>query len=184
VYAEFPEFRIEEYLPGRSLMVQQFRDPELVLRIAELTARLHSQDIGSPHPVSVPETEAPLSAREMHLSREPCLFVNLVKWLAKAKTVRFESPQEETTTDSRTATELARKRDILNALDLQSGALDHEVQWLRAQLSDVQSPVVFCHNDLQHGNFLYAPGLLFVFRMLWFVREVDLALQATEQTKN
>lgn len=32
--------------------------------------------------------------------------------------------------------------------------LNGEFQWLRQKMDDVNSPVVFCHNDMQEGNIL------------------------------
>lgn len=196
--AEFAGGRFEECIAGRSLTLSQMRESGISLRIAELTASLHVQSVGSALPVpslralssdltskdiaqsdSKDDAKDKVHARKddkdthkandakhsksdvddkeeasMYISREPSLFVKLKEWLARAKSVRFAVPSDVGDELSPQQKDQVRKQAILDSFHLQSNVIDRELEWLHDLLAPFESPVTFCHNDLQIGNIL------------------------------
>ncbi|CAH2988241.1 unnamed protein product [Chilo suppressalis] len=124
LHGVFSGGRIEEYIPARSLLTKELSEPALSMKIAEKMAAIHSMDVP--------------------LSKEPnWLWKTMGKWL---KTVREE----------RLAGNIQGKNDDEKKIikTLKSIDFEKEIEWLKKFIALVDSPVVFCHNDLQEGNIL------------------------------
>ncbi|XP_053205755.1 choline/ethanolamine kinase-like [Panonychus citri] len=81
---------------------------------------------------------------DVPINKEPTwLFDNMYSWLESARRVDLKMVKPEYRC-------VAKK--------LLSFPYEDELIWLKSFLSSVQSPVVFCHNDLQEGNILL-PGI-------------------------
>lgn len=74
------------------------------------------------------------------------------KWLSDKMNKWLEYIRTNITIDS-----LPEDRKEL-ASNLLSTNFEAEVEWLRIQFPKVDSPVMFCHNDLQEGNILFPGG--------------------------
>lgn len=74
----------------------------------------------------------------------PILFTNIRNWLTAARKVKFSDSEKH-----------VQKVEILNRLDLQSTSYDDEITWLEGFLKRFHSPIVFCHNDAQEGNWMW-----------------------------
>ncbi|XP_037300235.1 choline kinase A2 isoform X2 [Manduca sexta] len=130
LHGVFSGGRIEEYIPARPLLTKELSEPALSMKIAEKMAAIHSMDVP--------------------LSKEPnWLWKTMGKWL---KTVK-----EERLTGHSTGKNDEEQRVIkqLKAVDF-----DKEIEWLKKFIATVDSPVVFCHNDMQEGNILLLEDVL------------------------
>uniref|UniRef100_A0A023FM34 Putative choline kinase n=1 Tax=Amblyomma cajennense TaxID=34607 RepID=A0A023FM34_AMBCJ len=124
LYGVFPGGRLEEYIPARALTLQQLKDPEISLLIANKLARVHV-------------LQAPLV-------KEPTwLFNNMNRWLKYARSIKVDT---------------VPIKDQNMAVKLLTFDLAAEVSWLKGFLAKTESPIVFCHNDLQEGNILFMDG--------------------------
>ncbi|XP_063898670.1 choline/ethanolamine kinase isoform X1 [Helicoverpa armigera] len=126
LHGVFSGGRIEEYIPARPLLTKELADPSLSMKIAEKMAAIHSM--------------------EVPLNKEPnYLWKTMYKWL---KTVKEE----------RLAGTIQGKNEEEERIikQLKNTDLEKELEWLKKFLATVESPVVFCHNDLQEGNILLA----------------------------
>ncbi|XP_077517922.1 choline/ethanolamine kinase isoform X2 [Amblyomma americanum] len=124
LYGVFPGGRLEEYIPARALTLQQLKDPEISLLIANKLARVHV-------------LQAPLV-------KEPTwLFNNMKRWLKYARSIKVDT--------------VPIKNQNM-AVKLLTFDLAAEVSWLKGFLAKTESPIVFCHNDLQEGNILFMDG--------------------------
>ncbi|CAH2101724.1 unnamed protein product [Euphydryas editha] len=124
LHGVFSGGRIEEYIPARSLLTKELSEPALSMKIAEKMAAIHSMDVP--------------------LSKEPnWLWKTMGKWMKTVKEERL-SPSYNVKNDE--------ERRIIK--QLKSVDFDKEVEWLKKFLATVDSPVVFCHNDMQEGNIL------------------------------
>ena len=101
----------------------------------------------SPDDLKDRETSAKIAKRlaELHAcpvngDRRPALWRKLDSWIESALEITFTGPSENA---------------ALQSLNLPRVA--SEIQWLKSRLSDVPSPVVFCHNDALAGNILERP---------------------------
>ncbi|XP_045457917.1 choline/ethanolamine kinase [Melitaea cinxia] len=124
LHGVFSGGRIEEYIPARALLTKELSEPALSMKIAEKMAAIHSMDVP--------------------LSKEPnWLWKTMGKWL---KTVKEE----------RLSTNNTGKNDEEQHIikQLKSVDFEKEIEWLKKFLTTVESPVVFCHNDMQEGNIL------------------------------
>ncbi|KAL4712178.1 hypothetical protein ACJJTC_011039 [Scirpophaga incertulas] len=124
LHGVFSGGRIEEYIPARALLTKELAEPALSMKIAEKMAAIHSMDVP--------------------LSKEPnWLWKTMAKWL---KTVR----------DDRLSGNINGKNDEEYRVIKQLKTVDFEkeIEWLKKFIATVDSPVVFCHNDLQEGNIL------------------------------
>ncbi|CAB3233538.1 unnamed protein product [Arctia plantaginis] len=124
LYGVFSGGRIEEYIPARPLLPKELADPAISMKIAEKMAAIHSL--------------------ELPLSKDPnWIWKNCYKWLKTVKEdqasggLKGKNPEEE------------RIIKMMGAVDF-----DKELKWLKKFLATVDSPVVFCHNDMQQGNIL------------------------------
>ncbi|XP_063545529.1 choline/ethanolamine kinase [Cydia strobilella] len=92
--------------------------------------------------MKIAEKMAAIHSMDIPLSKEPnWLWKTMGKWIKTAKEERLTGNgknEEENNIIKR-----------LRAVDFEK-----EVEWLKKFLSTVDSPVVFCHNDLQEGNIL------------------------------
>ncbi|CAH0712797.1 unnamed protein product, partial [Brenthis ino] len=124
LHGVFSGGRIEQYIPARSLLTKELSEPALSMKIAEKMAAIHSMDVP--------------------LSKEPnWLWKTMGKWM---KTVKEDRLSSNVT---------AKNEEEQNIIkQLKSIDFDKEVEWLKKFLATVESPVVFCHNDMQEGNIL------------------------------
>ncbi|XP_049883756.1 uncharacterized protein LOC126379153 isoform X2 [Pectinophora gossypiella] len=124
LFGVFSGGRIEEFIPARALLTRELADPALSMKIAEKMAAIHSMEIP--------------------LSKEPTfIWKTMAKWLKTVKDECFNNGVK----GKNEAEEKAIKR-------LREINYDHEIEWLKKYLATIDSPVVFCHNDLQEGNIL------------------------------
>ncbi|KAL3178050.1 hypothetical protein MRX96_038589 [Rhipicephalus microplus] len=78
------------------------------------------------------------------LVKEPTwLFNNMNRWLKYARTIKVDTVPIKNHT---------------MAVKLLTVDLAAEVNWLKEFLAKTESPIVFCHNDLQEGNILFMDG--------------------------
>ncbi|KAJ0183016.1 hypothetical protein K1T71_000992 [Dendrolimus kikuchii] len=124
LHGVFSGGRIEEYIPARPLLTKELAEPALSMKIAEKMAAIHSMDVP--------------------LSKEPnWVWKTMGKWLKTAKEERLAG-----TTPGKNEEE-QRIIKYLKTVDF-----DKEIEWLKKFIATVDSPVVFCHNDMQEGNIL------------------------------
>ncbi|XP_047513798.1 choline/ethanolamine kinase isoform X3 [Pieris napi] len=92
--------------------------------------------------MKIAEKMAAIHSMEVPLSKEPnWLWKTMSKWLRTAREERF------TVHDLK-----GEERKIMERL--RSVDWDAEIEWVRKLTNTVNSPVVFCHNDMQEGNVL------------------------------
>ncbi|KAI5637045.1 choline/ethanolamine kinase domain-containing protein [Phthorimaea operculella] len=128
LFGVFSGGRIEEFIPARALLTKELSEPAISMKIAEKTAAIHSMDIP--------------------LSKEPnYIWKSMYKWLKTVKEECFTNGIKGKNEIEQTA---IRKLKEMN--------YDNEIEWLKKYLMPFESPVVFCHNDLQEGNILILEG--------------------------
>ncbi|CAH2208349.1 jg27481 [Pararge aegeria aegeria] len=121
LHGVFSGGRIEEYIPARSLLTKELSEPAISMKIAEKMAAIHSMDVP--------------------LSKEPnWLWKTMGKWMKTARDERL-APNAVGKT--------AEEQNVIKELKLID--FEKEIEWLKKFVSSVDSPVVFCHNDLQEG---------------------------------
>lgn len=124
LHGVFPGGRLEEFIPARPLKTKELSDPEISRIIGEKMAQIHSLDVP--------------------ISKEPTwLWDTMGRWMDNTRMILSSAkilPGQEEAPAAR----------ILRLMP----NLDGESEWLRAYLTQLRSPVVFCHNDLQEGNIL------------------------------
>ncbi|XP_052758111.1 choline/ethanolamine kinase isoform X2 [Galleria mellonella] len=124
LHGVFSGGRIEEYIPARPLLSKELSDPAISMKIAEKMAAIHSMDVP--------------------LSKEPnWLWKTMAKWL---KTVREERLSSTNHGKNEQEQQVIKK--------LKSVDYEKEIEWLKKFIATIDSPVVFCHNDMQKGNIL------------------------------
>lgn len=125
LYGIFPEGRLEEYIPARSLTCSELKDPDISAVIARKLARVHTL--------------------EVPINKEPTwMFDKMQRWLDYARNnICVEKLERE-------------KRFLADQLLTQN--FEAEIEWLKTFLLKAQSPILFCHNDLQQGNILFPDG--------------------------
>lgn len=124
LHGVFSGGRIEGYIPARPLLTRELSEPALSMKIAEKMAAIHSMDVP--------------------LSKEPnWLWKTMAKWLRTAKEDRLAAEAQGKNEEEQ------RIIKYLKSIDF-----DKEIEWLKKFIATVDSPVVFCHNDMQEGNIL------------------------------
>ncbi|XP_068621922.1 choline/ethanolamine kinase [Battus philenor] len=124
LHGVFSGGRIEEYIPARPLLTKELSEPALSMKIAEKMAAIHSMDVP--------------------LSKEPnWLWKTMFKWL---RTVRDERLSQNAAGKNEEEQEIIKQ---LKAVDFEK-----EIEWMKKFSASIDSPVVFCHNDMQEGNIL------------------------------
>jgi len=131
LYGIFPGGRLEEYIPARAMTCRELRDPSLSGIIARKLANVHCLDVP--------------------INKEPTwLFTTMRTWLS---TIESRSSLEESSSSS--SSNSSRCDSNPNVMrELLAFDFDGEIDWLEQFLKKVNSPTVFCHNDLQEGNIL------------------------------
>jgi len=131
VYGVYPWGRVERYLSdSRTLSTTEYASPEYLPKVARLLGQFHAHS-SSLTPLC---TDTGKDSRLGH---------RLYQWFKIASSVRFEGDDPED----------RRKHRKLEALDL-NNSVKTEIEWFLKEVSEVKSPVVFCHCDLQEGNVL------------------------------
>ncbi|XP_069356952.1 choline/ethanolamine kinase isoform X1 [Maniola hyperantus] len=124
LHGVFSGGRIEEYIPARSLLTKELAEPAISMKIAEKMAAIHSMDVP--------------------LSKEPnWLWKTMAKWMRTARDERLAPDSVGKTEEEQNIIKQLKPIDF-----------EKEIEWLKKFVSSVESPVVFCHNDLQEGNIL------------------------------
>ncbi|XP_038219790.1 choline/ethanolamine kinase-like [Zerene cesonia] len=124
LHGVFSGGRIEEYIPARALLTKELSEPALSMKIAEKMAAIHSMDVP--------------------LSKEPnWLWKTMAKWLRTVKEERLAALPANMRAEER------RVAERLRAVEWEA-----EIEWLKRLTAALNSPVVFCHNDMQEGNIL------------------------------
>lgn len=127
-YAMFFDGRIEEFILAGPLKHTDLSHPEIIRMVAERLATFHSLD--------------------MPLCKKPRWMFSVIKrWISEIQNNFSGHSTKEKVDDNSHDTILK-----LQAIDMQK-----ECDNLMDIVSQVDSPVVFCHNDLQEGNILYDP---------------------------
>ena len=149
VFSDFGDGRVEQFLSGRTLGYTDLSRADISLRIAEQMGRLHALQL--PDPDAASSAGDGKSAASVKLARDPAVYRNLRSWLAAAQQITFvERDAKPPSASSSADADNQRKQALLDSLAVPS--LDAEVEWLIENLQQLNSPVVFCHNDLQEGN--------------------------------
>ncbi|XP_023943377.2 choline/ethanolamine kinase isoform X6 [Bicyclus anynana] len=124
LHGVFSGGRIEEYIPARSLITKELSEPAISMKIAEKMAAIHSMDVP--------------------LSKEPnWLWKTMGKWMKTARDERLAPNAVGKTVEEQNIIKQLKPIDF-----------EKELEWLKKFVSSMDSPVVFCHNDLQEGNIL------------------------------
>ncbi|KAF9812512.1 hypothetical protein SFRURICE_019000 [Spodoptera frugiperda] len=124
LHGVFSGGRIEQYIPARSLLTKELADPALSMKIAEKMAAIHSM--------------------EVPLNKEPnWIWKTMYKWLKTVKEERLNNTAQGKNEQEQRIIQQLKNTD-----------LEKEIEWLKKFLATVDSPVVFCHNDMQEGNIL------------------------------
>lgn len=127
-YGMFFDGRIEEFILAGPLKHTDLSRPEIIRMVAERLATFHSLD--------------------MPLCKKPRWMFSVIKrWISEIQNNFSGHSTKEKVDDNSHDTILK-----LQAIDMQK-----ECDNLMDIVSQVDSPVVFCHNDLQEGNILYDP---------------------------
>eukprot|EP00128_Syssomonas_multiformis_P014190 Colp12_sorted_trinity150504_noHs@2208 len=96
-------------------------------------------DLQNPdYSVKIAKNLARFHSYQMPFHKEPVLFENIYKWLAEAKHVRFDDDDA--------------KKALLD--ELWETGIEREIPILQDLCKKANSPIVFCHNDLQEGNIM------------------------------
>jgi choline/ethanolamine kinase len=132
LYAAFKNGRFEEYVESQTLTPPMMRDPFISQSIATSLARFHAT--------------VNLDSSESH--DQPLLWSRLELW-RKRSIAAFEVLQ------AKNPSSLSLQRIQELGVMSEDFALESLVNW-RNHLSAFESPIVFSHNDLQHGNILLA----------------------------
>ncbi len=129
LYAAFKNGRLEEYVESETLNPTTMREPKISQLIATSLARFHST-------VKRDSTSEP----------EPILFKRLESW-SKNSIYAFEA----LLTENSSSPDLQEIQSL--GVMSEDFALETLVNW-RNQSAAFVTPLVFSHNDLQHGNIL------------------------------
>lgn len=123
LHGVFSGGRIEEYIPGRSLITRELADPVYSMKIAENMAAIHLMDVP--------------------LTKEPTwIWKTMTNWLKTANSCLGGDIE-------------AKPRNVRKIIKhLKKIDFEDEIEWLKTYVKAVDSPVVFCHNDMQEGNIL------------------------------
>lgn len=119
----FANGRLEQYLDSTTLTRNDIRDPATSRHIAHRLCELHSIVVTFP-----PSEEDKM---------RPEVWTNIDKWYPIAS----EAAREMTKRDE-------EKRKIIEALDVEG--LWAEIEELKRALKEVESPIVFAHNDVSN----------------------------------
>lgn len=110
---------------ARPLKTKELADPEISAVIAEKMAQVHSLDVP--------------------ISKEPSwIWDTMKRWLSSAKAQQHPPPNEDDGNKPNNGGK--RPAGKLCSIDLR-WQLDAEMDWMRNYLDQLQSPVVFCHNE-------------------------------------
>uniref|UniRef100_A0A0M3HN56 Choline/ethanolamine kinase n=1 Tax=Ascaris lumbricoides TaxID=6252 RepID=A0A0M3HN56_ASCLU len=123
----FPGGRFEQYIPSRPLLCHELSLPSISRRIGCLLARVHALDVP--------------------IMKEPMIVEVAEGWLAKLRKV--ESKVAHKMRLNTVQVDLSKCPS-----EITCELLSDELDLLRACLENSDSPLVFCHNDLQEGNIL------------------------------
>ena len=88
---------------------------------------------------SIAQKVAKIHHCEVDLDQSPSLFGTLDRWASNARNVRIRSDDPA-------------QQKIMKALDI--NLMVREIKDLQRRLESLNSPIVFCHNDLNAGNML------------------------------
>lgn len=128
LYGIFPGGRLEEYIPARAMVCNELSDPLYSAIIARKLAIVHH--------LNVP------------INKEPTWLSELFDlWLKQTR--KLEKEISTITTSSSSSSEISKIEQELIRFDF-----ENEIKILFRILDQCESPVVFCHNDLQEGNIL------------------------------
>ncbi|KAK7099283.1 choline/ethanolamine kinase-like [Littorina saxatilis] len=127
-YGMFFDGRIEEFILAQPLKHVELSHPEIAQLVAERLATFHSLD--------------------MPLCKKPRWMFSIIKrWISEI--------QNNFSGHSMKGAGGVEGGDSETILRLQAIDMEKECDVLMKIVSKVDSPVVFCHNDLQEGNILY-----------------------------
>lgn len=129
IYSEFMsgKGRIEEFLPGLTLKYEEMMQKKYFHLIADFVAGSHCVEM-------------------KELPKTPLCFPLLQKYYTGAKKV--EKSRQIGLPKS------ADINSVLDILQLSSPQFASELEWLQRYCESFNSPVVFCHNDINEGNII------------------------------
>jgi len=125
IYGRFDNGRLEQVLPGKSLSPDEMLLGNIVPKIGQRLALMHSLDIP--------------------LDKSPVMWTTLQGWLAKALAIRFDDNAEKASLLA--SIDLAKYQKEME--ELKAKLLAEEAKYAS------KTPVVFAHNDLLSGNVMY-----------------------------
>ncbi|KAI8433461.1 hypothetical protein MSG28_015496 [Choristoneura fumiferana] len=163
LHGVFSGGRIEEYIPARPFLTRELAEPALSMKIAEKMAAIHSMDV----PLSKEASwlwktlyKWNKTVKEERLSGSVQgklrLAAKEASWLWKTLYKWNKTVKEERLSGSVQGKNEEEKRIIKR---LKTVDFDKEIEWLKKFIATVDSPVVFCHNDMQEGNILMLEDL-------------------------
>lgn len=144
LHGYFTGGRVEEFLEARPLRMEEF--PQYIKPIARQIAKIHHCQI--------------------ELDRTPTLFDTLLRWAANARNIHTRrlsestpasppsSPPRNSSIFSIPQSNLTPNHNqvLLESIDVD--LIEREIEDIRKRLNLRNSPVMFCHNDLNAGNML------------------------------
>ncbi|PJF19019.1 hypothetical protein PSACC_01164 [Paramicrosporidium saccamoebae] len=130
-YGVFGNGRFEDYIPSTSVSAREFQSPELCAEISKCLGRIHNM---LPNVVEATTWEN----RDYMLER-------LESWRLAACLSMSNLLQRKLSSDH---------AEILRKIELWDAFSPEFIPTLRCRIAQVDSPVVFAHCDLHHGNVL------------------------------
>ncbi|KAK2186326.1 hypothetical protein NP493_205g00032 [Ridgeia piscesae] len=135
-------------------------NPEMVVTDSVIFALLAEKGLGPKlHGVFTGgRVEEYISSRHLMTNelRDPAISVMCAKIMARFHTLRMPLCKKPMWLFN-TMSSLSNPEKMEKLQTILSYGLEAELKSLKNLLSKVNSPVVFCHNDLQEGNILYSP---------------------------
>ncbi len=172
LHGVFPGGRLEEFIPvclslltvelitefilmncflvsrfqARPLKTKELVDPEISSIIAEKMAQIHSLDVP--------------------ISKEPTwLWDTMNRWMSNMKVTLAAQPTHQIVDND------FIEKDVSSAMrSILSWKLDSEMDWMKTYLTQLRSPVVFCHNVYINISFLNCFTKINVLLVLGFTR--------------
>jgi len=132
LYGTFDNGVIYGYVPGRVLKRSDVREPHLAELIAKRMAKMHNIGLDKSA-----ETNPLMDGDEM--SQEPVL-ISKIEWYINNLPTTFDEPEKQ----QKFLAQYPTKEQLLKELAL-----------VQEKVQEMQSPVVFCHNDLLVKNLVY-----------------------------
>ncbi|CAG8682149.1 13198_t:CDS:2 [Ambispora leptoticha] len=120
LYAKFKNGLVYGFVPGKSLTLENLKDPFISAQIAKQLAKLHKVNIKDS-------------------CKEQILFRKIYSWLNKVPE-KYTNPKKNKMFHQHFNLKQSKKR---------------KAAYLECEVAKINSPIVFCHNDLLYTNIIY-----------------------------